>query len=797
MGKLFSYIVSLALILVISYYYLSSFFYPMVMWLGPVLGSVIELISGNLFFLLGDMFHHLFLIPIYVIVGVAIGLCSRKGRKAFVATIGVYGTLLSITSISAIFIYETNGSLIQNLTKAAGSGSVSRSSLIGVIPPIPTGITIGSLASEPLVQRILSLIGQFSSSSSSLSASSPIGAISNLFPLLVHSFIIFAVEDLIVVMATAIIICFLIGKYTGRNAKPKNSPNSSKSGSRANISTQSTLVVMIIILLLTMSFAAIPINDSHSTADIHQESLSNAQSVFISALEQSKAMIPKSNNGSMSLIAGFAGKTGDRFTVLGSLQNNSSQSELIPGTQNAVFSLVEVSLNFSNLMNQLSSSALYPEFNLSYNLLKNDYNILSGGILISLVREKSAVANPANNQANTRFISSFGGSNTIPIFDSTVSGSLIGSNASTSFGLYMYAFSMNFTHLLGTISNNSIMTGNEQEHNVLNTNLQAHFSASQPKNISSFIFVAGYLNGSSLTSLLGGTPLGSPQLSSGSSLTFSLSIFEENSVYHSSGSVHNFTLSQLIDYSSNLSSLEGSNSVIVAGIPETHVDGDYLTHIYYGTNSTLSYLNFASKTHNIRYGSSMDPQSMTYTSNTTFPANLSWVEKTGVIGTYSHYIYVNVTNTDNSTLCNVTLNASEMFVLYPSSSMNLSGLTSVNSTSLSSGSSLHLNFTVNTKNPGFYVFPPPELSYLNNKTSIVSVGYTMNILQGNVSLYSTANGVIHFYIGYTSKTVSSYISILNITIFSQFYLFDLLISLLIVIDIALEIRMFIRWKGKK
>lgn len=791
LGKLLSYIVGTGLILFISYYYLSIFFSPLIMWLSPVFGAPLMLIFGNLLFLLGNMAHHTYLIPLYIVVGACIGLSSRKGRRALTATIGIYSTLLSITGISVFSILETNPSIIGDLSTLSRSQSTGASSLIGKMPPLPSGITLSSITSEPLLQRLISLTGTLSSNLSYVSTSSVVGDFSSMFPVLLHSFIIYAVEDFLVVIVSAMLVGYLAGKRI-RHIPVKSGDKASAS---SGASSKTVVIIVILLLVISMGFMSIPM--AHSSMQEGQKSMANTNPDVMSLISGGKSIMAEASGGNLSLISGFVGQTGSSFTVLGSLQNGTHAANLIPGVNHPIMSMVEISLNFSNLMNQLYTNSIYSEFNLHYSILKNYYDAIRGGILISLVSEKPSSNQASYRSADTAFIKSLGGVHVTPLLSTVFSGSYLEINNNADVGLYIYAFTLNLSHISGSVRNGTLISGNAQERSVLLANLENHLGTGNPQNLSSFVYAAGCLNSSSLHELTGETPLSNAAFNSGERVTFSLSIFEQNSVYHSSGEHHRLTMSSMIGYSSNLSDLDGSNTVMITGIPVSHNGSGYNVKVYYQNSALLKYINFGYATHNTVYGNTLNPMSEVYTSNITFPAYLTWSEHTGVVGSHTHYISVRVTNRDNSTLYNVTLNASAISTLYPPDSFRVAQDSSINSSSLAPGEDLKLNFTVATQNPGAYVFPPPELHYENNGTFLVSSGYTLNIVQGNQTLYSTVNDVLHFYVGYSASNVYPAISYLNMMIFHQFYLFDLLISMVIIEDIALEVRMFLRWRKNK
>ena len=96
MGKLTGYILGVTAALVIGYYSLSTYYSALLHWLTPYFGSGLAIVMGLMFLYMGDPLHWPILLGVWILLGVIVGLGSRKGIKAVGAAIATYVTVSGV-----------------------------------------------------------------------------------------------------------------------------------------------------------------------------------------------------------------------------------------------------------------------------------------------------------------------------------------------------------------------------------------------------------------------------------------------------------------------------------------------------------------------------------------------------------------------------------------------------------------------------------------------------------------------------------------------------------------------------
>ena len=164
MGKLTSYILGLSAAVLLSYLVLSAEYNPLINWLGPTMGSDIIFPFSFLFLLLGSALAYPLLLGSWIAIGVVVGIGARKGSRAIGAAISVYLSIWGILSLSSLAVYEkfTGFSL--------GSTAITQINTSFPVPPLPPGVTISAILSEPLFQPLISLVSNFMGTSGLFSA---------------------------------------------------------------------------------------------------------------------------------------------------------------------------------------------------------------------------------------------------------------------------------------------------------------------------------------------------------------------------------------------------------------------------------------------------------------------------------------------------------------------------------------------------------------------------------------------------------------------------------------------------
>ena len=175
MGKLTSYILGLSAAVLLSYLVLSAEYAPLINWLGPTMGSDIIFPFSFLFLLFGSAIAYPLLLGSWIAIGVVVGIGARKGSRAIGAAISVYLSIWGMLSLSALAVYEkfTGSSL--------GSTAITQINTSFPVPPLPPGVTISAILSEPLFQPLITLVSNFMGSSGLFAAVSGTSSPTSLF----------------------------------------------------------------------------------------------------------------------------------------------------------------------------------------------------------------------------------------------------------------------------------------------------------------------------------------------------------------------------------------------------------------------------------------------------------------------------------------------------------------------------------------------------------------------------------------------------------------------------------------
>ena len=798
MGKLTSYLLGLGIILFISYYYLVAYYNPLIQWLGPMLGAPLIVLFGLLLFLLGNPLKDTFIIPFFIITGVLIGLGSRKGTKAFFSTITIYTSAFMIAGISFFYLFMNYAGSLASLSKLSSSSSANTVGTSG-LPPLPPGSSITSILSEPLIGRIVNAISLIAgkSSSSSLSGLSASSMLSTYGSLIFNEFAIYAIEDFLIVAITAMVVGFALNKILG---KGKNAE------SRKKIDTTPLKMGMIVILtlLLVISFS-VPLHNSNNSgnksnvpnASASTQGASIANNSLANVIGNEKSMY-SSNSTSYSFTGGFLGKTGSQYNVYGSLQGTNATSANALKVSTSFFSAYFITYNMSNLISQMGIDNIYRSFNLNSSGSNQFSNLLPEGMILYLTNGNSSADLSSTQNAAKSFVNSINGSSLALVLDVSVNLSIL---KMPNVGIYLFSFAPNYKVVEKSLVNNyNMVYGNSQSGQILKSSISdGNFTPSfMGGETDSFVMAGGYLNSSQIasdiTSLTGFKSI----LNSYSQTYFGLSMFEQNSVYTSSGSKHLFSMAKLINYHSNLSFTGSTGSIIVTGFPVNAKNSNgYEFNIYSNAQPLYNQSGFGNYASYHGISGMLDPNSINYVTNATFPAKLSIVENISSKAGNLYAVSIGVTNKDTDTLANLSINDSEIKTFYGSNIQIVSGSTESPVTkALNPGKTIYLNFTVKAHNPGSYTIGNPLITYENNNTKEVSVGPSKQFSVNKPPVQDTINNLIYFYINTEAGSVIPEAKILTTPLVGYFYLFDLLIVLLLVADIFTEIKAFRKWRAQ-
>ncbi len=272
--------------------------------------------------------------------------------------------------------------------------------------------------------------------------------------------------------------------------------------------------------------------------------------------------------------------------------------------------------------------------------------------------------------------------------------------------------------------------------------------------------------------------------------------------FHSSSSFHNITLAQTLGYSGSIHlDAESSGSALLLGAPVVtgpSPSGKLYSRFsgYVSNTAVLGMLPFSvSSINEINYtaSSGISPASIYVGSNWTYPYNLSVNVSMKVIAGGYVRAATTIVNHENRTVGSITVDESSFTRYYGAGIENLSGGTSHLISSLNSGSSSTFNFTFRPRGIGTYAIPFANVSYSEYISSLgadrqVNVSYTGAEINISAPDFATVANNVEF-TGLTA--ISGYVpalSFLVIPLLSGFYVFDLIVVLIIVLDVWLEIR---------
>ncbi len=810
MGKLTSYLLGLGIVLFSSYYYLTVYYKPLIQWMGPSFGTPLVIISGLLLFLLGDPLKETILIPIFILTGIAVGVGARKGRKAFISTASIYASILSVMGISLYFILFNETSALSSLLKLTTSTSVSGVTNSG-LPPVPKGSSMTAILSEPLIERILSTISSFlgkgtsnplSSSSGSFSTSTISTMVTTYGPILFRELLLQAIEDFLIVAIVAMLVGYLINRYA-KKEKKDTGKTVEKEQVKENKDTVKMALILILTLLVVLSFS-IPV--MHSGNLNNDEKVAPQPSIdkafakgFATQVLNSDRNFYTDQNSTYSFAGGFIGKTGSMYNVYGTMQSNNSARNQLMATNSTLMSAYFVTYNISNLLTQLGVDNLFSTADLNSNQISQVFNLLPGGMVLFITSGSSNSGQSSTYSAASNFVSSVGGTSLKSVLALNVN---LSSLKIPQIGVYLFSFIPDYKNIENKlVENNAAFYGNSQSSLILKSSIQDGNLSSVSENgpVDSFIMMGGSVHSSEVASDLSSFSGLSKLFNSKSDLSFSLSVFEQNHVYTSSGNKHSFTMAKLINYDRSLNFSGTTESLIVTGFPvEINNNNRYEFYSYTNNKTLASDVNFGNHANMDQTTGVINPDAVNYNTNANFPAKLKFSEKISNLTANNFAVSIGVTNKDTNVLKNLSINETAFTGEYGESIHIISGSSqSKIYQKVSPGKTIYLNFTVRARNPGFYTLGNPLVKYENNNTNENSTGPLVGISVASPPVQDAINNLLYFYVDMDAGTLIPQLKILLTPLVGYFYLFDLIVLLVILGDLYIEIRAFRRWRANK
>ncbi len=811
MGKLTSIILGVIAADLLAYYVISTEYSSIVNWFGPALGFKLIMILGYMGLFLGDPFKFPPVLFSWVAIGFVVSLGSRKALRSVGAAISVFLISLGILSITAYTLILPSLSSLQgtSITTVAGLSS---------FPPPPPGSSLGQILSSPVIGSAISVYSSLLSNLGSLGLSttgsiSP-GSILSLIQPLIQGLI----ENIIILLLSAGIFGYLFSLATGERRKK-----------RRNGSTQTAAILVVLVSLLaicaivpltetgrqfynsggTSNLAALQSSPASEGGNLTQFSNQTLLGLLDPSLYQSTLPYPAAQNsqGYYEGITSYVSGDGSVYNGYGfAIASNSTAPSgffNMPGIkQSAITALVGVSnlpqffLGQSGLNLTLLSSSTLSQF-LGLAPREMLLQIYPGNIseTSSLSTQSSAEAASGLSTQLTRVLAI-----NIPL-----------STASTGeISIYLYLAGNQFNNFVqgfhnytssGFHSDGLIQAFNSQL-------ISGAFNAPASSLDGSLLFSA-LINFNVLKSIFGPTASFGTLLNGSQYLSIVGGATVNNYAVHSSGELKNISLASTLSYTSKLFFSKNSGGSIVAlGLPtlsgnSTLIPGVNFTAYLQGKNLTsfgnqsisLSGLPIYNSTTGI------DPSSLSAQTNWTFPSDLA-VNITGYdLPGGSIQVNTTVVNSDTSPVYNFYLNETSLQQYYGSYMANISGTTRIHQTVIKPGSEVKSHFTFTPTGVGEYVlwnltehYAAPTGNGSTNKTFDIQVAPAQFQVQPPLFLYA--------YNQVEYQSLSSLTSFFNFPYLTYpllpgFYLFDLILVLIVLLDVYIEIRAYKRFKERK
>lgn len=846
MGKLTSYLVGVTAALTLSYYLLSSSYAPLISWLGPVLGPVMIFPFSLIFLLLGNPLSSGILFLSWIIIGALVGLGARKGTRAIGGAIAVYFTTWAFLGLSVLTLVQgLAGSSIFGSTSLFPGSASSSSGLF--IPPMPPGVTVSAILSEPLFQSVISLLPSSSiltslggaspgsgTASSSLSIGSVMSTVTNTF-----------LPNLIINLAIFLVVSGVIGRLVHMGLYPRKNEGGpgeeaeegsktekkkktrkvkvvrKRLGSTRHLSRSRIMIYASVLVTLSVALSAyVPTASPSGTALISGPASSGVSSMALVNSTLGLSSVPftmgigtqasgVSNNSlhAISYGAGVVSTNGNVYNAYAFLNSTNSTGAqfLSSGAREPLLSAVFISDGIQNLFTALSQDGIIASSAIKTLQSNQYYNLIPQSAII-LIYPGNLSQNSASASATASSISSsINGTGLQKFLSISIS---TGQVPNVQISIYAYSLSVPVkaaeTSLAASaghfVTNDGMFTTFDQG---ISSGYLVPGSAGTSMNGS--IFVAGQINPSELPSELG-SYTSAFNVSSGfnmsNSMVFAGGLFVRNSVYHSSSTTHTISGAEVFGYDGSISFGDtGSAYALSLFYPYVNSSSGTGTTSYasvvYSTIQNFTILSLSNNTeyHLVNYGDILSLSGISATTNATFPADLGVQQNITSAGGNVFNVTIKMTNRDTSPLTDVRITGNTIIGTYGNTISVTGGNLNSSTVSLNPGQSLTAHYSVRLNNIGSYFLISPLFNYTMGNNTYSIPGHAQAVSAQSPHVWDVVN-----HIELTSFTVVSSLARSNVLVtqlFPGFYVFDSIFALVIVLDIYFEYRAFSRWRASK
>ena len=779
MSRLSSFILAAIVSLSLSYYLLSSYYAPLTNWLGPLFGSDMYFSLGILVMVLGNPFTYALVFVSWLIIGITIGLTSRRILRSISVTISVYFFLWGV-AVGAIFSYFI--SYLPSLTTGTPSFS-SLSSFTGIFSLTPPpGTNIASILFEPILYQMLTKL-----LSLNVAGGSPFGSLTSTFEGMLYGPII----SFIICAGSAGVVSHFM-KEMADSGKGKRGPSGSRRLSGAAIIF---IAVMMVILLVAAPYSGISRDQQHVdeptallTPHLYNEYQSCNLVVEPSALNYSGVKDKNSVGIDLTLIS----HNGNLYNLC-YLDSNASGIPLKNEYPNLISSYLILDSNVAFVSDLFGSALKSSGFGINLNSL---LDLVPGGILVIYTSSKL----PSPEKCANIVSQAYGNITGEPFFlllNQTAFGVTIPSFLAQNGAQFIYLSGDQFTggHSNLTEYVNSISSGGIAE--LMNNTITNRIKPINGFDPCSDTLVLGYSSNGSIpllsTSNLNSTTI--PVLHGASDFALNLHV-RFNSL--NSTVLPSADLQEITGYDRAFNFSCESPSYFEILSPEggsssySNLSSDYHTKAFVLTNSTDANHSYNSNGVNVStVGDTFyfEP-SMSITINSTLPPPIL---VSSSISTGGGKITLSFTakNGGNSIIRSVSLYDSYTEIVSPGSLSVKEVNITTSSSAVPPGSEISITIRENGSNPGIYAIPGPLLSFSYGNSTFYEIFSPSYVKIGKENVFSAVSQ----YYGYIIYSLASLVT--KISLSTSILLAEVVTILLLVYAVYAQYRDLRKWLERR
>ena len=814
MGKLTAVLGGTFAALVISYYFLSGAFSPLINWLAPTLGYRFIIILGLVYLLFGNPLQSAGLFVTWVVLGIIVGLGARRLGRGISSALLVYGITFAIFVISLI-------SFIPFL-------SHNYSGLTTTVNNIPPGTNIATILSEPVISNSYNILQSF------LRTGTAGGKGGNPFAL-IGSFLEGAILSFVIFLVVSAIVGFFASKgfkIKRKQMKASDAEETPKETKMENTDEENSTKYLVLFVVAVLAFSGIYIaaeNGSSFSQALGANNLQVTASSFpISLNDQMSA-----HNNALSLVmpSFSATRTGndhllDSYSIVGKGMSPSTVPT-INGAVGAALSLVSGEGNVTNIYGMVSANNQAGGLLSGYEGTGNIFSVLFlqeniGGISLPLGLNSGNITNgiSTSNLLSlvpgylyvTAYEGTYASSSAKALSESTrIANSLgvpglnqliyfqINSNSSKIITYYVFSAEPAFSSTAKKIGS---VTGSFFQSNgimplFVNSVTNPYINMSGTKETpSTSILAIGQVNVNNLKELLPAN-ITSAAFTSNITASFAVSAQFWDYAIHSEYDGRAILFSSLFNYNTEVTMTSGPDFALVSGGTSTSSSPTFSLSSYKFNTVTDNYsalkssgYNLSGNITNVTTGTQISLSDYSVLGGRNYTPDLDLLTNVKEIGYRKYLIDFTVSDISNTGISSTSVNLNSFLNNYKVSAATIVPINPSNF-SIGPGQTIHFEVKLLLLNPGAYVFRNVLLTYDYNGTYITE---SFN----QFVIYAPAPSVSYAVTSTLSQSFSLIgLGLLGSPIVGPLNPLEILFLLLVLLDAFLEYRNFSKRKKEK